>query len=420
MEKSANKRALILFTSTFPCGTGETFIENEFPFLLSGFEKIVIVTGNLTDEITRQVPDYVKVIRYPYEPSTKFKLYSVLCFLSPDFWRELIFIISAPSVKFSIAVLKTMLEAFAKTIQTSLLLKKIVREESLSRNSLFVYSYWMNNNAIGIAHFSMLNPQVKSFCRAHGWDMYFERHSPPYLPFRNFILKNINACFCISVNGQKYLNKVTANRFSNKIKLARLGTFNATTSKSSNSKNGFTIVSCSNIIPLKRLYLLIEAIALLKEENIRWFHFGSGNLEEQISALAKQKLSPKTNVQCRFMGQTANADVLKFYKENSVDVLVNTSETEGLPVSMMEAMSYGIPVIATNVGGVAEIVEHNHNGLLLPSNPSPEELAIALRKFMHLSEEERNTYRQNAFNTWNEKYNAEKNYTVFVKEILNL
>ncbi|MCW5908124.1 MAG: glycosyltransferase [Chitinophagales bacterium] len=420
MEKSANGRALIFFTSTFPCGAGETFIENEFPFLLSSFEKIIIVTGNLTDEITRQVPDHVKVMRYPYEPGTKFKFYSVLCFLSPDFWRELAFIKSAPSVKFSIAVLKTMFEAFAKTIQTSLLLKKIVRDENLTNNSIFVYSYWMNNNAIGAAHFSMLNPRVKSFCRAHGWDVYFERHNPPYLPFRNFIFKNANACFCISANGQKYLNEITANRLSNKIKLARLGTFNVTTSKSSSSKNGFTIVSCSNIIPLKRINLLIEAIALLKEENIRWFHFGSGNLEEQISALAREKLSPKANVQFQFMGQTANADVLKFYKENSVDVLVNTSETEGLPVSMMEAMSYSIPVIATNVGGVAEIVEHEHNGLLLSPNPSPEELAVALQKFMYLSDEERNAYRQNAFNTWNEKYNAEKNYMAFVSEILSL
>ena len=50
--------------------------------------------------------------------------------------------------------------------------------------------------------------------------------------------------------------------------------------------------------------------------------------------------------------------------KNYIDALINVSESEGLPFSMMEAISFGIPVIGTNVGGVKEII-NNDTGILL-------------------------------------------------------
>ncbi len=55
---------------------------------------------------------------------------------------------------------------------------------------------------------------------------------------------------------------------------------------------------------------------------------------------------------------------------NLMDIFVLPSEWEGFPVSILEAMAWGIPVIATNVGGVPEIVEHEKTGFLIPpKNP---------------------------------------------------
>lgn len=61
-----------------------------------------------------------------------------------------------------------------------------------------------------------------------------------------------------------------------------------------------------------------------------------------------------------------NQQVYDYYKSNKVDVFVNVSYSEGLPVSLMEASSFGIPVIATDVGGSAEIIDKEQkNGFLL-------------------------------------------------------
>ena len=67
-----------------------------------------------------------------------------------------------------------------------------------------------------------------------------------------------------------------------------------------------------------------------------------------------------------------NEEVMEYYKNNLVDLFVNMSESEGLPVSMMEAMSFGVPVIAPDVGGIKEIVDENSGWLLSCENCSAE------------------------------------------------
>ena len=69
-----------------------------------------------------------------------------------------------------------------------------------------------------------------------------------------------------------------------------------------------------------------------------------------------------------FKGNVDNAEILKYYRENSIDCFALLSEHEGAPVSIMEAESAGIPIVATDVGGVRELVDGN--GFLLSSNPS--------------------------------------------------
>ena len=85
----------------------------------------------------------------------------------------------------------------------------------------------------------------------------------------------------------------------------------------------------------------------------------------------------------------------------------------------MEANSFSIPVIAPNIGGVSEIVT-NKNGYLLSDNPTPKYVAKIIYRYNNMSVKEKNNKRLSAYNTWKEKYNAEKNYTAFVEEIASL
>jgi glycosyltransferase involved in cell wall biosynthesis len=63
-----------------------------------------------------------------------------------------------------------------------------------------------------------------------------------------------------------------------------------------------------------------------------------------------------------------------------MDTLVLCSETESAPLTLLEAMSSGLPVVATNVGGIPEIVEHGRNGYLVPLK-HPEDIAERLLEF---------------------------------------
>jgi glycosyltransferase involved in cell wall biosynthesis len=63
------------------------------------------------------------------------------------------------------------------------------------------------------------------------------------------------------------------------------------------------------------------------------------------------------------------------------DVYCQTSRSEGIPLSMMEACMAQIPIVATNVGGVCEVAEHNTNALL-SSNEDYKSIAINLKKLI--------------------------------------
>jgi len=89
------------------------------------------------------------------------------------------------------------------------------------------------------------------------------------------------------------------------------------------------------------------------------------------------------------------------------DLFLMTSEFEGLPVALLEAMAMEIPVVATSAGGIGEVINHEKDGLLLPVESSAEELAMACVSI--LSDEERRTaYGRQARRRIEEQFSIEK------------
>jgi len=124
------------------------------------------------------------------------------------------------------------------------------------------------------------------------------------------------------------------------------------------------------------------------------------------------------NVEYRFLDYIPNVDVINFYKKNPIDVFINVSQSEGLPLSIMEAQACGIPVIASSVGGNKEIINEKV-GILLNVDPTPEEIANAIIDFMknpELIKEKKYFSKMN----YEEKYNASKNYQSFAQELIKL
>jgi glycosyltransferase involved in cell wall biosynthesis len=90
------------------------------------------------------------------------------------------------------------------------------------------------------------------------------------------------------------------------------------------------------------------------------------------------------------------------------------SESEGVPVSIMEAQSFGIPVIATNVGGTSEIV-NERVGILLSDNPTRNDVCKALEEVL-----KSNISREFIKKEWNKISNAERNFSEFASELIGL
>ena len=109
----------------------------------------------------------------------------------------------------------------------------------------------------------------------------------------------------------------------------------------------------------------------------------------------------------------------QYYKSLQPDLFINLSSSEGVPVSIMEAMSFGIPVIATSVGGNPEIV-NNNNGYLISKHADKQDISLLIKNHFKLGDKEKNIKMNNALETWFNNYNADKNYSQFIDDILLL
>jgi glycosyltransferase involved in cell wall biosynthesis len=114
------------------------------------------------------------------------------------------------------------------------------------------------------------------------------------------------------------------------------------------------------IVPAKGLEYLIDALSYLKEDpnNIKLLIIGEGSILARLHEQAKEK---KVYDSIIFTGRRRDIpDIL-----SCIDIFVMPSIAEGLPNSLLEAMAMGKPIVATEVGGIPEVIKNGFNGLLV-------------------------------------------------------
>jgi glycosyltransferase involved in cell wall biosynthesis len=317
----------------------------------------------------------------------------------------------------SLAVVKTMIHDLIKAMITAHHLQAIIRKNNL-KDTITLYSYWLTSSALASLFVQPKESVVKRIARAHGGDVYETRNALGYLSFRKALSLHLDRIFATSDAAARHLTKQVGADSSTTISVSRLGTHGERAQAASDGKT-VTIVSCSFMVPVKRINLMIEALACLQMPQVTWIHIGDGALKEAIEAQASAQLSGKENITYRFMGAMSNNYLMQFYETHYIDLFLNTSASEGLPVTIMKAQSFGIPVIAPAVGGIAEIVSPE-NGRLFAATATAAEVAHLIGEVLGLPHEAYAALRKNSMRNWESRYNAARNFPTFVSDILKL
>lgn len=398
---------LVIFTDSYPYGSAEPFLTNELEYLAAALGEILIIPLNYgTSKEARALPANVTCTK-PILNSTKNKAELAK--------RGLLN--GSPIGKYLGELLRGKATSSAKAMWSwgiGLLLSRAILSSKQVRSILkddtytTLYFYWGVRSSFIIP---LINKTGKKIAvRFHGSDTYEETNGG-YIPFRRQQLAGIDRCYFCSEYGKKYVeNKYPFVQA--KAEVSRLGVHEQGICQPS-TDGVFRILTLSNMVPLKRLDLLVSAL-MHATIRIEWTHIGDGETWEPVSSAA---LKLPKNVKAAFLGRLPNTRVIEYLTKNPTDMFVNVSSTEGVPVSIMEALSMGIPVLATAVGGSPEIVDDTV-GRLVPPDISALELMHEIEGIAKHSSYE--TLRSNARNRWAERCDASALYQQFCQSILNI
>jgi len=137
--------------------------------------------------------------------------------------------------------------------------------------------------------------------------------------------------------------------------------FDITESPNINSEKRYDLIYTGNLVPVKRLDILLKAVKIVREkyglDDISLAVVGDGELKDDLKRLAKD-IDIDDNVE--FVG--FKADVFEYLRHARVFIM--TSEYEGLPMSMLEALSCGLPCIMPDISDISTVAIDHHNALL--------------------------------------------------------
>ena len=201
------------------------------------------------------------------------------------------------------------------------------------------------------------------------------RGSEVYLPWMfkkqisKLVLKNADAVIALTEDMKKEIKKsydIDISVIPNGINLKN---FENISKEKIRSKDGKIILFVGTLRPVKGVRYLIEAMKIIRQRNpnTRLMLVGDGEDREKLEGLVGEFDLKKC---VSFVGRVQNEKVPVYMAAS--DVFVLPSLSEGFPVVSLEAMASGLPIIATNVGGLPEVVQNGENGFLIEPRNSEE------------------------------------------------
>ena len=388
------KRKLYLLMQAFPVKQREaSFISPELPYLKETFDVTVVPLEECSHPVLSRCISFAKTLCSPIlyrqvaeakkEGKKPFKVFQFSLFM---LWRA---------------------NTYAYYLEKNV----------FDAKDAIVYGYWYNEIVLGALLLKNRHPGYKYITRCHGYDVYDFRVPGGFHPYKKYMDEKLDKIVFACNHAKQYYLERHCKTNTDKYCLSYLGVpkKDSVSENRAEHKSADTliIVSCSSVIPLKRVELIADALSLIDDIKIDWHHFGDGSMMEEIKQRAKQ-LNKKENINCILHGYVPNAEYINVLGSMNADLFVTASSTEGgVPVSISEAASFGIPIIATAVGGIPEIVSEE-NGILLSANPAAAELTAAIKDFCILSSCEKAEKSRNSYKKWEKNFNSHTNSQNFI------
>ncbi len=364
--------SIVLLTRDYPFGSGEAFVEDEVARLASLGPLVVLPAFMGKGGAARPLPEGVVLDTSLARRHLGFLRHPrVLSDLTAAASRELrsrpgLLMSPHSSVRFAGYLYRAgRLLAWVESAR---------RANDLPRR---VMAFWSNSEAFGMALAVQRFPSIMFVARSHGFDVWEERNPNCYLPFRRELARASHRLLPISRVAADHLIR-TIPVDADRVSVAPLGVEPPLEPRAWQGRSEILVVSCSSDDPVKRLVLVAEAIKAAAEGDPdrpwRWVHLGAG-----VDQIRRAIESGPGNLELEFPGWLPRGEIYRFYRDRQPNCFVNLSSSEGIPVSIMEALSMAVPVVATAAGGTGEIVDDSV-GALLPVEVRPSTAGSAIRK----------------------------------------
>ena len=348
-------KKIVYITVQAPFGKGETFILNEMVALKRLGADLLVIPRNPSKEVFHK-DAAESVINYTLRiPLVNIEIVTNL----------LVFLLSNPFTGFKVIIdiifnsgnLKTIIKNLA-VLPKALYLAKILKGINISH----IHAHWGTTTST-IAY-------IISELTGTPWSLTLHRGD---INERNMLTaKAESARFvrCISEREKNRFLKIVGREYRDKVKVIHIGVDCDTVVQApSGKREKCIIVTPAYLYPVKGHKYLIDACSILMDRGVKFkcYFYGDGFLRQELETrIEKEHL----NEFIEMPGIIPYEELMEMYRAGKVDVVVlpsiNTDDGthEGIPVSLMEAMSYGIPVISTNTGSIPELIG-DENGIMV-------------------------------------------------------
>lgn len=372
---------LVYFTDGWPGKnlTEGVFVAGELPALARRFSKVILVPLS-GDPSSTELPEYANVSvdwGMACDRVQHSRLRKMRWLFHPFVIRSILHILHEAK---NIKQFQKGLFAALNVMSIGRSWRRIAKRLNLQVDDTLLYSFWFHHQANGLARES-LRKGWRLVVRAHSFDIFNENTLFRSDSMRRRLMPGIERVYTISEVGREYLQQKFP-EYSSRISLARLGSsggeqHNVIAEHRDERKRDdeITLVTVARLTEGKRhakTMRVLSKAADISGRKIRWIVVGDGPEMEHLKAQARNL---KGELTIDFRGMLSNADVHKLYEEERPEWHILLSAREGIPVSLGESMSHGVPVITTIVGGIGELVDESC-GVPISADMSEENIAL--------------------------------------------